>query len=113
MPRRRPRQDYPADKIEIVLSTRGSTDRTFEIAERFGVDQVVHNPRRTAEAGKAVGIPASSGELILSIDSDNIIVGADWISRMVAPFENPEVISTRGLRWHYRREDHYINRYRH
>ena len=30
---------------------------------------------------------------------------------MVAPFEDPEVISSEALRWDYRRQDHFINRY--
>ena len=45
------------------------------------------------------------------VDSDNVVVGDDWLSRMVAPFEDPEVVSSEALRWDYRREDHFVNRY--
>ncbi len=45
------------------------------------------------------------------IDSDNILVERDWLRRMVKPFEDPDVISSEALRWDYRREDHFINRY--
>lgn len=104
-------QDYPSDRVEIVIADAGSTDRTLEIANRHRVEQVVENPLKTGEAGKAAAIRAATGELILSVDSDNIVVGRDWLTRMAAPFEDPEIISSEALRWDYRREDHFINRY--
>lgn len=103
-------QDYDGE-VEILLVDAGSTDRTLEIARRHGVDWVLDNPLRTGEAGKAVGVHAASHELICSVDSDNIVVGDDWLTRMVAPFDDPEVVSSEALRWHYRRKDHFINRY--
>lgn len=104
-------QDYPRDRLELLIVDAGSTDATLAIARRHGVDRVLENPLRTGEAGKAVGVKAARHELICSIDSDNIVVGRDWLARMVAPFADPEVISSEALRWHYRREDHFINRY--
>lgn len=58
-----------------------------------------------------MGVRSASHKLICMVDSDNVVVGDDWLSRMVAPFEDPDVISSEALRWHYRREDHFINRY--
>jgi glycosyltransferase involved in cell wall biosynthesis len=104
-------QDYPREQLEILIVDAGSTDRTREIATRHGVDRLLENPLRTGEAGKAVGIRAATGELICQIDSDNVVVGEDWMRRMVAPFEDPEVISSEVLRWDYRRSDGYVNRY--
>jgi len=104
-------QDYPQDAVEIIIIDAGSTDATLEIARRYDVDQILENPLRTGEAGKAVGIRAASHDLICTVDSDNVIVGTDWLTRMVAPFEDPEIISSEALRWEYRREDHFINRY--
>jgi glycosyltransferase involved in cell wall biosynthesis len=104
-------QDYPADKVELILVDAGSRDRTRAIAERFEVDQVLDNPLQTGEAGKAVGVRAATGDLVLMIDSDNVLVGGDWLRRMVTPFEDPDVISSEALRWEYRREHHFINRY--
>ena len=104
-------QDYPRELLEIVIADGGSTDRTLEIARRHGVDAILDNPLRTGEAGKAVALRASRHELILHVDSDNIVVGRDWLIRMVAPLAHPEVTSSEALRWEYRREDHFINRY--
>lgn len=104
-------QDYPADRLEIVMADAGSTDRTLEIAERFGA-RVLPNPLKTGEAGKAVAIAAARGEIVLSIDSDNVIVGRDWLRRMVRPFlEDPEVVGAEVQRWEYDRGDTVINRW--
>jgi glycosyltransferase involved in cell wall biosynthesis len=104
-------QDYPAELVEILLIDAGSTDRTLEIAQAHGVDRVLANPLRTGEAGKAVGLRAARHDLLCMVDSDNVVVGDDWLRRMVAPFEDEEVVSSEALRWDYRREDHFINRY--
>ncbi len=104
-------QDYPRDRVEVLIVDGGSTDRTLDISRERGVDRILPNPLRTGESGKAVGVHASSGELILMIDSDNILVERDWLRRMVKPFADPDVISSEALRWDYRREDHFINRY--
>jgi glycosyltransferase involved in cell wall biosynthesis len=104
-------QDYPRDKVELLLIDAGSNDRTISIAEQFAVDRVLPNPLKTGEAGKAVGVHAAQGDLILMVDSDNVLVGSDWLRRMVAPFEDPDVISSEALRWEYSRDHHYINRY--
>ena len=105
-------QDYPQERLELIIADGGSNDGTVSIARRHGADQILENPLRTGEAGKAVGIRASSGDLILTVDSDNVLVGTDWLRRMVAPLlEDRDVISSEALRWEYRLEDHYINRY--
>lgn len=104
-------QIYPRALVEIVLADGGSTDSTLQIARAHDVDRIVENPLRTGEAGKAAALRAATGELILHVDSDNIVVGTDWLTRMIAPLSDPEVISSEALRWEYRRGDHFINRY--
>jgi glycosyltransferase involved in cell wall biosynthesis len=104
-------QDYPKDRVEILLVDAGSTDGTRAIARRYGVHRILDNPLRTGEAGKAVGIRAAMGDLLCMVDSDNVVIGKEWMTRMVAPFEDPEVISSEVLRWDYRRSDSYVNRY--
>jgi glycosyltransferase involved in cell wall biosynthesis len=103
-------QEY-AGEVEILLVDGGSTDRTLEIAERFAVEHVLPNELRTGESGKAVGFHAAQGDLILSIDSDNIIVGSDWLQRMVEPFADEAVIASETAKWDYRRTDHFVTRW--
>jgi glycosyltransferase involved in cell wall biosynthesis len=103
-------QDYPGE-VEILLVDGGSTDKTLEIAERFRVEHLLPNPLRTGESGKAVGFRAAKADLILSIDSDNVIVGSDWLRQMAEPFADEAVIASEALRWDYRRADHFVTRW--
>jgi glycosyltransferase involved in cell wall biosynthesis len=88
----------------------GSTDETIAIARRFDV-RLLTNPLQTGEAGKAIGFKNAHGDLILTVDSDNVLVGKDWLRRMVEPLRDPEIISSQALRWDYRRNDHFITRW--
>lgn len=94
----------------MLICDGGSVDSTLGIATQAGA-VVVPNPRRTAEAGKAEGIAAATGDILAFVDSDNELVGADWLSRMVAPFEDPSVSSSEALRWAYVHTDGLVNRY--
>jgi glycosyltransferase involved in cell wall biosynthesis len=103
-------QDY-AGEIEIVLADAGSSDRTLELARTHGVDRIVDNPGQTGETGKAAGIRAARGEILAFVDSDNVLVGRDWMTRMTAPFADPTVVSTEALRWDYSSDYGLIDRY--
>lgn len=104
-------QDYPVDKVEIIVADGGSRDRTLEIAREFGIENVLPNPLKTGEAGKAVGVKAARNEIVALIDSDNILPDKEWLLRMVEPFEDPEVVGSEPLYYTYQRDDGYITRY--
>ena len=104
------RQDYPAHLVSVVIADGGSTDATVEVAQRYGA-VVVPNPLRTAEAGKAVGVRAAHADLIAFVDSDNELLEADWLTRMVRPFDDPEVHASDVMAWAYVRGDGIVNRW--
>jgi len=109
-------QDYPRDRIELVISDAGSTDRTLSIIEKFRKlsaisYQLSANPLKTGEAGKAVAIDASKGEILAFVDSDNMLQGKDWLKKMVSPFEDKGIFASEVLYWHYDREDSVVDRY--
>jgi glycosyltransferase involved in cell wall biosynthesis len=105
-------QDYPAEQLEIIVADAGSTDSTKAILAKHHVDQVVPNPGVTGEAARAILNRLASGELILSIDADNYLVGKDWLKRMVQPLqEDQTVFASEPTRWDYNRADPPLNRY--
>ena len=103
-------QDYPQQKVEIIISDGGSTDATLSVAKDFEAC-VVENKLVTAEAGKAVGVRAAQNEIIALIDSDNIIIEHSWLRRMVAPFSNSSIIGSEPLYFDARPTDGTITRY--
>jgi glycosyltransferase involved in cell wall biosynthesis len=102
--------------FEVVIADAGSTDGTLEIIRSFqevsGIDvKIVMNPLKTGEAGKAVALHSSSGEILVFIDSDNILVGDDGLLRLLGPFDDARVVATEPIRYTYRRTDKAITRY--
>src|SRR3989344_2585550 len=78
------KQNYPAEKIEIIVADGGSSDGTVEIAKKYGA-VVVENKLKTGEAGKAAALKACTGEFSALIDSDNILPDSEWLSQMIEP----------------------------
>ncbi|MFA5358744.1 MAG: glycosyltransferase [Patescibacteria group bacterium] len=103
-------QNYPADKVEIIIADAGSTDKTRQIANKY-TNLIFDNPLTTGEAGKAVAVKKAKGDIVALIDSDNILPTNDWLEKMVAPFDDPEIIGSEPLEYTYRPTDHYITRY--
>ena len=104
-------QQVPRADYEVVIADAGSSDDTRAIATRMGVDLIVENPLKTGEAGKTAGIKASSGDVIALVDSDNILPDAHWLSRMLAPFDDSDIIATEPLEYTSRPHDPALTRY--
>jgi glycosyltransferase involved in cell wall biosynthesis len=104
-------QDYPADRVEIVMADAGSTDDTLAIAQRHGVERIVGNPLKTGEAGKSVAIKAATGEILALIDSDNILDDPRYLSRAARLFEDDDIHHVEPLYWTIDPADSMVNRY--
>lgn len=65
-------QDFPPERVEILVCDGGSTDRTCslvqEIAARDRRVRLLHNPLRRSSAGRNTGFRAATGEMVLVID---------------------------------------------
>lgn len=77
-------QNYPKNKIEVLIIDGGSTDKTIKIAKQYKIT-ILSNPKRIAEYGKSIGIKKSNGDYFILMDSDNEIVERDWLVKMVYP----------------------------
>lgn len=104
-------QTYCTGDVEIIIADAGSTDNTLAIAKEFDVDKIVTNPLKTGESGKTAGIEASSGDVIALIDSDNILDGPEWLTKMLVPFSDPEIIASEPIFYIRRDEDPGLTRY--
>lgn len=70
---------------EILLADGGSTDRTRKLAARFPEVTILDNPRRTAAAGRNVGIRHARGDVIAFTDGD-CIVAKNWLEEIEKTF---------------------------
>lgn len=71
-------QDYPRDKIQIMIADGGSSDKTIEIAKSFGA-QVFDNPRRLGDYGIKLLATKTSCDLFLPFAADNEFPRKDWL----------------------------------
>lgn len=82
-------QEYPKDKIEVLIIDGGSKDDTLEISRRFPV-RILKNPKRLAEIGLAIGVKESKGDLIVVFAADNVLPTRLWLRKMIKPFQENE-----------------------
>lgn len=90
--------DYPKDRLEIVVVSDGSTDRTVEIAQSFA-DRGVVVHEYTANRGKNLALnesmPRVTGEVTVFTDA-NGMYEPDAMRKLVQPFADPAVGSVCG-----------------
>lgn len=106
-------QNYPEDKLEVVIIDGGSKDSTLEILKNFKVRiYKVPTEKQEAEYNKGTGITHAKNELVLLIDADNVLPHKNWLKRMVKPLmENSDIIGSEILRFHYDPKDPILDRY--
>lgn len=86
------RQTYPRDCCEIVLADAHSTDRTREIAKKYGA-VVLDDNGKDMEEGKRLALQHATGELIFFVDSDNEFTHSDFVELAVkALTANPQAL---------------------
>jgi cellulose synthase/poly-beta-1,6-N-acetylglucosamine synthase-like glycosyltransferase len=90
--------EYPADRLQILLASDGSTDGTAEYAVRHarGRVEIVHYPgRRGKTAVLNAMLPRASGEIVILGDTRQRFA-PDAIRTLVAPFADPTVGAASG-----------------
>jgi len=83
------RQNYPAGQWELLVIDNNSTDDTAEVVASFlssaPSPRRVVEPRQGLDHGRNRAIEEARGEVLVLAD-DDILVGPDWLSQLVAPF---------------------------
>ena len=86
-------QNYPKEKLQILVVSDGSSDGTDDIVRQFA-DRGVELLRREGREGKAAALNEAvrhaTGEVVVFSDA-NSLFDPDAISRMVENFADPEV----------------------
>jgi biofilm PGA synthesis N-glycosyltransferase PgaC len=83
--------DYPADRIEIVVVSDGSSDQTVEIARSTGGVRVLALPRNRGKVSALnAAVPELRGEIIVFSDASGILA-ADSVRRLVENFADLSV----------------------
>src|SRR5947207_1843436 len=84
------RLDYPADKLEVIVSCDGSPDATAERARAAGADLVLELPRRGKVRAQDAAVHQASGEIVAFSDA-NVQWEPRALRALVAPFDDARV----------------------
>jgi cellulose synthase/poly-beta-1,6-N-acetylglucosamine synthase-like glycosyltransferase len=82
--------DYPADRLEIVVASDASDDRTDELVERNPRARLVRCSRGGKVAAQNHTVPQTSGEILAFTDA-NATWAPDALRKLVRSFADPEV----------------------
>jgi cellulose synthase/poly-beta-1,6-N-acetylglucosamine synthase-like glycosyltransferase len=82
--------DYPRERLELIVASDGSDDRTVEIARSAGADLVLDLPRAGKIATQNAAAERARGELLAFSDA-NAFWAPDALARLIAPFNDRDV----------------------
>jgi cellulose synthase/poly-beta-1,6-N-acetylglucosamine synthase-like glycosyltransferase len=77
--------DYPRDRLQVIVASDGSADRTAELARRAGAGLVLELPPGGKVAALNAAAERAAGE-ILAFSDANAAWARDALRRLVAPF---------------------------
>lgn len=101
------KQDY-AGKVEVVVCDNNSSDRTAEIATGHGA-RVVKETQKGTRFAYDRAMRESNGEIIIATNADTLLP-TNWISKIVAAYEDPEVVGV-GTRVKFYNAPKWVNTY--
>ena len=106
--------DYPRERLEVIVASDGSSDRTVELAGAAGADLVLDLPRGGKVSALNAAVARASGE-VLAFSDANSFWAPDALRRLVerlavpgigyvcgqVRFEGDGTASEEGLYWRY------------
>lgn len=107
------KQNYPQEKVEIVLGHGGTKEEISKIAGKYNAKIVlVPKEKQNAEYNRGVAFNHAKGELVLVLDHDNFFPHKNWIRDMVAPLvPHKELVGSNTCYYHYDKSYTLLDRY--
>lgn len=79
-------QDYPPDRLDVLIVDGGSGDGTLDIVRAVAGDdprvRILHNPARAQAHGLNLGIAVARGAIVVRVDG-HAIIAPDYVRRCV------------------------------
>jgi cellulose synthase/poly-beta-1,6-N-acetylglucosamine synthase-like glycosyltransferase len=82
--------DYPRERLELIVASDGSDDRTAALARAAGADLVLDLPRVGKAAAQDAAVENARGEIVAFSDA-NSLWAPDALRLLVAPLADPSV----------------------
>lgn len=86
---------YP--KAEVIIVDDGSTDATSQLIPELPIDcRYIFQPNSGASAARNRGLSASSGEIVVFLDADDLLNPPAFYSLLANLLNNPEAVAVTG-----------------
>ncbi len=82
--------DYPRERLEVIVASDGSADRTAELAREAGADLVLDLPHAGKVRTQDQAVERASGAIVAFSDA-NTTLEPEALRRLVEPFADPQV----------------------
>ncbi|MFH0749612.1 MAG: glycosyltransferase family 2 protein [Candidatus Gottesmanbacteria bacterium] len=107
------KQHYPKNKLEHIIVDGGSRELTILLAKRYGCTVIIRKDLRDqSEARRSYAVKKAKNEIILWLESDNILEDTNSLSELVQPFiDDPKIISSFPLHYGYNKHGSILDRY--
>jgi GT2 family glycosyltransferase len=97
-------QDWPADRMEVIVVDNGSTDKTVDVIGRFPVELVFDTKRgRSAPRNRGVSAASPDSSLIASVDAD-VELPRDFLRSLTSAMERNWIGAAQAAVMRVRRE---------
>lgn len=103
-------QDYPKNKIEIIVVDDGSKDNTIAIARKYGT-RVLLNGRHDMYRSWGLGLHAVRGDLTYLLEQDIELRDKTFLRKMIQPLVNDTSVVASFTRKYPRKDDSWINQF--
>jgi len=92
-------QDYPPDRMEVIVVDGDSTDGTLKILEQHQGSEpaviVLRNPARIVPSALNIGIRNAHGEIVVRVDG-HVIIASDYVRKCVESLQRGDVENVGG-----------------
>lgn len=89
------KQTYPKDRFEVTVVDNNSTDKTAQIAKKFGAIVIPEKRQGNTYAIKH-GMDEAKGDIIAATDADTQVAD-NWLSVIAGTFTDPDVVAATGV----------------
>ncbi|MGV3641256.1 MAG: glycosyltransferase family 2 protein [Adhaeribacter sp.] len=101
--------DYPAEKLNLLVVTDGSSDRTPELVKKHSGATLLHQPERQGKiAAVQRAMPYVATELLVFTDA-NTMLNKEALLKIVRHYQDPKVGAVAGEKRIYSREKEAAN----
>ena len=81
-------QDYPSDRLEVIVIDGNSTDATVAVAREIQQEHhdrqfvLIDNPARTTPSSLNIGLSHARGDFVIRVDG-HCVIPPDYVSRCI------------------------------